>query len=298
MYNKNIQKLNEIVPGYSGSQINDLRRAERQSNLINNFNRNLFGICCLLIISIVILSGCESNDAPNNSVYIPQPVNRKILVELFTNAGCLPCVQVHNYFDQIHSQAGATINDSSVVFISYHWRSPNPADSLYIQNRQQNNDRAAYYGVFATPFVFMDGTQLGQFSGPEYSTQFGIEMNTTEYLDIGMSNVFDSTSDSGRVTLDILTVAPIPASDLKLHVIISESDIHYTLTNGITLFHDVVRTMVTGAPGEDISLGPETIVDVDYGLNTRWVPSNCKILAFIQSASTKKVYGVETLKIR
>src|SRR5438552_4024019 len=172
------------------------------------FARKSSGV--LLFLPFLLLYSCESNDTSTSSIYIQQPVNRKVLVEFFTNAGCVPCVDVHHYLDGVASQSGVTINDSSVIIASYHWRFPDPHDSLYIQNSQQNDARASYYGIGFTPNTFLDGTYMGQFSSSQYSAQLNTEMNTTKYLNITLANVFDSTSDSGAVTVNIQTLVSPP----------------------------------------------------------------------------------------
>jgi hypothetical protein len=251
----------------------------------------------ILLIACLFYS-CESNDIATNSVYIQQPVNRKVLVEFFTNAGCVPCVDVHHFLDGVASQSGVTINDSSVIIASFHWRFPDPHDSLYIQNSQQNNARAAYYGIGFTPNTFLDGSYMGQYSASQYSAQLNTEMNTTKYLNIGVTNVFDSTSDSGTVTVNILTLAAPPTANNFIYVLITESNINYTLTNGITNFDDVVRKMVNGTSGEQISLvqGQNVTYSAGYRINSRWNASECKLIVFIQDDS-KKIYGVERIKV-
>jgi hypothetical protein len=245
------------------------------------------------------LYSCESNDSPTSSVYIQKPVNRKVLVEFFTNAGCIPCVQPHNYFDQVSSQSGVTINDSSVITVSYHYRFPDPRDSLYIQNSAQNLERAAFYGINFTPNIFLDGTYMGQYSAFEYTNQLNAEMNTTKYLDIQLVNVFDSTSDSGMVTANIRTLVSPPTSNNYVYIIVKESNINYTLTNGITNFNDVVRRFANGASGVQINLVPGQVVTYssNYGLAAHWDVEDCEIVVFVQDDS-KKVYGVEEVKVK
>jgi hypothetical protein len=250
-------------------------------------------------LALVLLSGCESNDSPQNSVYIQQPVNRKVLVEFFTNAGCVPCVDVHHYLDGIAFQSGVTINDSSVIITSYHWRFPDPRDSLFIQNSAQNNARAGYYGIGFTPNTFLDGTYMGQYSASEYSAQLNTEMNTTKYLNITLANTFDSTADSISVTANIQTLVSLPSGSYFIFVVITESNIHYSLTNGITNHNDVVRRFINGSSGEAITLvqGQTITYTAGYRLDPRWNPSECKLIVFIQSDS-KKIVGVERIKVR
>ncbi|MGH2575555.1 MAG: Omp28-related outer membrane protein [Ignavibacteria bacterium] len=249
---------------------------------------------------LVLFWGCESNDNPLSSVYIQQPVNRKVLVEFFTNSGCTPCVVVHNYFQQLSSQSGVTINDSSVILISFHYRYPYPYDSLYLANVPENDARGTYYNILFTPNVLLDGTYMGQYSSSEYSAQLNNEMNTTKYMNITLSNSYDSTNRNGTITSNFQLVTSLPTADNVLHVVLTESNIAYMGTNGITSFDDVMRDMVTGGNGEQITLsqGQGNTVTKNYTINTRWNADECDLIVYVQSVSTKKIYGVEKIKVK
>jgi hypothetical protein len=256
---------------------------------------------------IVILSfaaafayiGCESNDSSVNSVYIPQPVNKKVLVEFFTNAGCNPCIAAHNYLDKITANTGATINDTSVIIISYHTKYPYSFDSLYRANVSQNEYRSTtYYGINFTPQCRIDGTNAGQFSAGNWSAQINAEFRTTRYLNISLANTFDFNTDTGTVSADISLVSALPSSDNVVHVVISESNVSYvTSPNGITNPDDVMRYMLTGQEGESINVGQNTTVTKTYGLSPNWDSEECYITVFVQSVSTKQVFGVERIKV-
>jgi thiol-disulfide isomerase/thioredoxin len=241
---------------------------------------------------------CESNDNAANAVYIPQAVNKKVLLEFFTNSGCAPCVEVHGYLDQISSNSGVTINDTSVIIISFHYKYPWPLDSLYLANTPENLQRAAYYNINSTPGVFLDGADLGKYSYSFYSDQISSEMNKTKYMSFILSNTVNQNIDTGNVSISINLVNQLPNSDSKLHVILTESEINYNASNGLKLFNDVMRDMITGADGEDITLvqGLNTI-NKTYSINPKWNPENCFITVYVQSSSTKAVYGVERVKV-
>lgn len=254
------------------------------------------------ISASLIYIGCESNDNVNNSVCIPayEPVNKKVLVEFFTNAGCNPCIAAHNYLDEIAEHVGCrTFNDTSVIVLSYHTRYPFSFDSLYRANVSQNEYRSTtYYGVNFTPQCRIDGTNSGQFSSSSWSAQINAEFNTTRYLNISMSNNFDPNTDTGTVSANISLVSALPSSDNVVHLIISENNVSYvTSPNGITSPDDVMRYMITGQEGESINVGQNTSISKVYGLAPNWKDSDCYIIVFVQSVSTKQVFGVERIKI-
>lgn len=256
-------------------------------------------ILAAFALPAIILMGCESNDSSVNSVYIPQPVNKKVLVEFFTNAGCNPCIAAHHYLDQITDNTGATINDTSVIIVSYHTRYPYSFDSLYRANVPQNEYRSTtYYGVLFTPQCRIDGVNSGQFSSTNWSAQINAEFKTAKYLNVVLSNSFDPGTDSGNVTANISLVSAMPSSDNVVHILITENNISYiTSPNGITQPDDVMRYMITGQEGESINVGQNTTVTKPYTIAPNWDPDECYITVFVQSVSTKQVFGVERIKV-
>lgn len=256
----------------------------------------------LLILPFFLLlfyMGCESNDAVTSSVYIPQPVNKKVLVEFFTNSYCLPCVNAHNYWDQVKAVGGLTLNDTSVIVVSIHARSPNQADSIYRGNRVQNDDRYNYYGVQTTPNNQLDGVYMGEFSSTNFSALLNTEFLTPKYLDITLSNFFDGT-DSGTVTANFKALSTLPTGDNVVHVAITENNVAYvTAVNGVTHPSDVERFWPTGSGGQSINLPVNQAITFaqNYRLASNWKKQDCYLTVYVQSTSTRQVYGVERIKI-
>jgi hypothetical protein len=243
---------------------------------------------------------CESNDSTSNSVYIPQPVNKYVLVEFISHAGCYPFIAEHHYLDQITDNTGSTINDTSVIILSYHTRYPFSFDVLYRANVEQNEYRSTtYYGVNFTPQCRIDGVNSGQFSASNWSAQINSELRSTRYLNISLSNSFNPNTDSGTVSANISLVSALPSSDNVIHIIITESNIPYpNAPNGITSPDDVMRYMITGKEGETINVGQNTTVTKPYGLNSAWNEDECYITVFVQSVSAKNTFGVERIKVK
>lgn len=265
--------------------------------------KNLLKILSVtVILTVIIFQGCESNDTSVNSVYIPQPVARKTLFEFFSNSACIPCIEPHRSFlEPLEEARGVTINDTSVVIISYQVNFPNPLDSIYFQNPEENNARRLYYNVAAAPQGNDDGNYMGQYSYTEWSSKLNASMNTTVYLNITISNTFNSSNDSGTVTAHINTVTQPPTGqNNKVHVVLIENNVHYvTAPNGITLYNGVMRDMVDGPDGANISLsaGQTTDYSISYGVRSNWKVNDCYLVVFVQNLDTKQVYGVERIKV-
>lgn len=256
-------------------------------------------ILVLILSTSALYIGCESNDATTNSVYIPQPVNKKVLVEFFTNAGCNPCIVAHNFLDQVMENTGVTINDTSVIILSYHTRYPFSGDSLYRMNVAQNEYRSTtFYGVNFTPQGRINGTTSGQFSSSNWAAQMNSEMNSTKYLDFSLSNTYDAGTRTGSITANISLASALPSSDNVIHMVISENHVSYiTSPNGIKYPNDVMRYMITTEQGESVTIGQNTAVTKSFTIDPKWKAEDCYINVFVQSVSTKEIFGVERIKI-
>ncbi len=259
----------------------------------------------IIIIPVIAVSafliGCESNDNPTSSVYIPQPVNRKTLFEFFSNSSCTPCIEPHRSFlEPLEVAAGITINDTAVILLAFQYKYPGPGDSIYRANVIQNDERADYYNMQAAPAGFTDGVNMGNYSYSQWSDQLGNAMNSTKFINITITNDFNTAIDSGNVTAHIQTLVQLPTNDNVIHVIVSENHVPYiTAPNGITMYDAVMRYMETGSNGAQINLvlGQTVNFSIPYAIRNTWKVDDCYIIVFVQSTSTKQVYGVERIKV-
>jgi hypothetical protein len=256
----------------------------------------------VLILLFSILIGCESNDNPQNSIYIPRPVNKKVLVEYFSNSNCQPCIAAHKYFiEPIENAAGQTINDTALIFLSWQFKYPNINDSIYWANPVQNAYRANFYSVLGAPYGALDGNYMGSFSSTDWTNEVNAEFKTTKYVNFNLSGSYDSISRNGSVTAAVQTLVAPPTSDNVIHFILAESKVMYiSAPNGIKEYNDVMRSMITDTTGVSITLtqGATTTLTESYNINSKYVDFNCSIIIFIQSQSTKQIYGVEKIGVR
>ncbi len=254
----------------------------------------------LPVVFAIFLIACESNDNPTNSVYIPQPVNKKVLIEYFSNSSCVPCIEMHRSFiEPIDAVSGVTINDTSIVFVSWQYKYPNTQDSIYWANPVQNAYRANYYQVLGAPQGNLDGNYMGSFSTNEWSSQVNAEFDSTRYLNITLSNTYDSVARTGSVTAYVQTLVNPSTSDNVVHFILTESNVSYvTAQNGIKTLNDCMRLMITDTTGIPFTFGGSQTISENYSVNSKYVDSSCHIVVFIQSLNSQKVYGVERIAVK
>ena len=257
----------------------------------------------LILAAVLTFWGCESNDQLVD-IYTPPPVpldtvQKKILVEFFTNAGCTPCIAAHHYLDGITALSGVTVNDTNVIILSYHTKYPYLGDIIYLANIPQNQGRSDYYGINFTPQGRLEGINMNQFSSSGWTAQMNAELNAPIFLDISLSNTYNQATDSGSVTVNISLVNAFPSTDNVLHIIITENNIPYpNAPNGITSPDDVMRNMITGLSGEPITIGQTNSVTKPYVISPAWNEDECFVMAFVQNPTTREVFGVERVKVK
>ncbi|MFI5145461.1 MAG: Omp28-related outer membrane protein [Ignavibacteria bacterium] len=252
------------------------------------------------VAAVVFLISCESNDNPTNSVYIPQPVNKKVLLEYFSNSSCVPCIEMHRSFiEPIDAVSGVTINDTSIVFVSWQYKYPNTQDSVYWANPVQNAYRAAYYQVLGAPQGNLDGNYMGSYSTQEWASQVNTEFDSTRYLNILLANTYDSIARTGSISANVQTLVTPSTNDNVIHFILTENNVNYiSASNGIKVLNDVMRLMITDTSGVPFTFGGTQTITKNYSVDHKFVDSNCHLVVFIQSYGSQKVYGVEKIAVK
>jgi len=256
-----------------------------------------------LVIPVVfaaLLISCESNDNPTNSVYIPQPVNKKVLLEYFSNSSCVPCIEMHRSFiEPVEATSGVTINDTAIVFISWQYKYPNTQDSVYWANPVQNAYRANYYQVLGAPQGNLDGNFMGSYSTNDWSSQVNAEFKKTKFLDVVLTNTYDSISRTGSISANVQTLVTPGTSDNVIHFVLTESDVNYvTAQNGIKVLNDCMRLMITDTSGVPFTFGGNQTITENYSVNSKYNDSNCHLVVFVQSVHSQNVYGVERIAVK
>ncbi|MBN1634015.1 MAG: Omp28-related outer membrane protein [Ignavibacteria bacterium] len=252
------------------------------------------------ILSIVLMFvSCENNlDSPVS----PNPdlkANSKVIVELFSNVMCVACIQSANYCDDISFLKGITINDTNVIIINIH-TSLFPGDPFYAFNPQMNRAREVYYGALFNPMGFLMGSIMtAPFSQEQWTNQINQRLNKTNDITINLSNVIDTVSKSGTLFIQAAQLSGTTQSNLKLHIAITEGNLYYNSPNGKTLYHNILRQMITSSGGEDISVTPGQTLNIvkNYNIDNRIIPNNSQLIVFIQNDSTKEILGAEKVKL-
>ena len=247
--------------------------------------------------------------------------NKVVLAELFTGAECAPCVAADLAFEGLMER----YDRDTVALVEYHLHIPG-ADPL---TNPETVERAGYYGVRATPTVFVDGARTGRGGGSADRAQrnFDVYKNviesqlstSTRTLQLGLALTRDGTTFTMSAAVELTDGTDTPAVSPRLHLILAERVVHYTGANGIHFHHFVARKIVSppdgvpldgldGAAGRTVFLASVELTEVSASLGDyldeyeqgrdgfQWIDKPYQVeqdqvvaVAFVQDDETKAV---------
>lgn len=256
----------------------------------------------LISISVFIFHSCESNDSPlSNNTPPPQNVpTNKVLVELFTNTSCIPCVEANQYLDAIKNLQGITNNDTNIIIIRYH-TTLFAGDPFYLYNEADNNARMSYYpnSAIVNPRTFLLGTFMGNYSSAPWTNKLNEKLIASRPLAITLVNSYDTTARSGNLTVNITQPQGVNYTDLVYHIAISENEIPYAAPNGETHFNNTFRKFITPAAGQTFEIGSGQTISFNksYNIASAINQHKTELVAFVQISGTKEILAVEKVNL-
>lgn len=228
--------------------------------------------------------------------------NNKVVVELFTNTSCIPCVEANTYLDEIFNLQGVTSNDANVVIIRYH-TTLFAGDPFYLYNTPDQNTRMAYYpnSAVVNPRTFLQGVYIGAFSAATWTNKLNEKLAETRTYAIKLTNTYDSVSRNGNLDIKIKQISGAVLNDLVYHIVLSENYIQYVAPNGETHFDNTFRDFITPASGQAFTISPgqtNSYSNNAYSLSSEINQNNADITVFVQSTSTREVFATEIVKVK
>ncbi|MBC8214886.1 MAG: Omp28-related outer membrane protein [Candidatus Marinimicrobia bacterium] len=223
----------------------------------------------IVIISLVILSFSFSE----------QVEREMVILEIATGTWCSSCPGAALGAEDLVD------NGKDVAVIEYH-----NGDSF---TNSYANSRLNYYGVEYLPTSVFDGTNFIEGGGTSsiYSTYLPYynnrkATNSSFTLDVSGSN----SGLNYDVTVTAAKVHTYSNNNLKLHLVVTESDISYNW-QGLNHLSFVERTMVPNQNGTSISFSGSDVqtVNLSFSVSQSWVQNNMEVVVFIQDANTKEI---------
>ena len=230
------------------------------------------------------------------------PTN-KVLVEIFTNTSCIPCVQANTYLDEIYELQGVTSNDASVEILRIH-TTLFAGDPFYLYNTTDNNARMAFYpnSAIVNPRTFLRGTFMGNFSASSWTNKINAELADTRTYAIKLTNTYDSVSRNGNINIKIRQVSGEVFNDLIFQIAVAENNIPYTAPNGETHFSNTLRDFIMPPSGQPFTISPgqTNSYNQTYSIDTPINQNKTDLIVFVQrnNATTREVMAVEKVKLK
>jgi thiol-disulfide isomerase/thioredoxin len=228
------------------------------------------------------------------------PTN-KVLVELFTNTSCVPCVDPNRYLDEIYKNQGVTSNDNNVIILRVH-TTMFAGDPFYLYNTPDNDARMAFYpGTnISNPRGYLLGTYMLAYGASSWTNKINEKLSGTRPFAIRLVNTYDSVSRNGSVSIRIKQASGSSYSDLVYHCVLAENEIAYSAPNGETVFDNTMRDLITPSNGQSfsISTGQTNSYALNYNVASIINQNHSDLIVFVQRTSTKEVLAVERIKVK
>ncbi len=197
---------------------------------------------------------------------------RVVLLEDFSNIGCVPCILAKPAFDTLVAR-----NKDKVVVIQYRARWPGK-DGFNAMNPGDNQARIIYYQVTSLPWVEANGQMF--FSSSLSQQVIDTMYNTPELIKLSSSYQFNEAKDSLSVTVELVPKKTLPEG--------------YSLFVAVTAgeYSDVLRQFLTPSDGTPLNTGKSKQV---FHFNTATINNQyfhhdkLKIACFVQDMKTKRI---------
>ncbi|MGM0567394.1 MAG: Omp28-related outer membrane protein [Bacteroidota bacterium] len=220
-----------------------------------------------------------------------QEVEREMVVlEIVTGTWCQFCPAAANGASELIE------NGHDVAVVKYHG-----GDSY---ETSSSGARINYYGATSYPTSKFDGVLTHTGGGGASSSNYSAYLpRYEERKAIPSAYTIDVTgSHSGlidfEIQVDMEQVADDDNENIKLHAVITESDIE-EYWQGMSHLHYVERTMVPSSNGTnvDFSENEEQTVNLEFSLEEDWVVENSELVVFLQNNSTKEILQGKKLNL-
>lgn len=211
-------------------------------------------------------------------------IRRTALVELFTNAGCVPCAPANQLLDDFRE------NDTTgtLSIIRYHVNWPSPNDPMYHYNPSESVSRVMYYGIVQAPTLIVDGklTAQDQSFWPQQIRQAG---SVESQMTVSIVEMTPVDSDSVAVEFRIQSYAPGDLTGLRIMSVVTEDSVEFAGENGEDIHMQVMRDYVVTTPVSLVAEGELTGVNRLKWRAGNGNPARYVVTVFIQSDADKMI---------
>jgi tetratricopeptide (TPR) repeat protein len=203
----------------------------------------------------------------------PARSNRMVLAEVFTGAGCPPCVSVDLGFDAALERYAR----KDIAVLMYHLHIPQP-DPL---TNKWTTDRATYYKISGVPNFAVDG-ELDNRGGGDRAAAKAAYHRIVPKLDKALESAataqlaLTASLDGSTVKVKATPSAITGGKKVKLQIALVEELMSYSGENGIRFHPMVVRALATGEKDQGLPVDQANPVAADYSFDLTKIASDTK----------------------
>ncbi|MEM1320687.1 MAG: Omp28-related outer membrane protein [Bacteroidota bacterium] len=212
-----------------------------------------------------------------------------VLLEHYTNTLCTICGSRNPaFYNTVDNYPGQTHH------IAYHPPAPYTGCIFYRHNTVENSERTAFYNVFGTPTIVMDGTMVPGGSQLLPASTLEAQLGQTSPIEV---IVEETTGQDRQVDITVRTLGDAPTGNLRLFAAIVEKDVLYNAPNGEDVHHDVFRRMLSDIDGDAFTAaatGEATTATYNYSIDNEWLAEEIYVVAFVQDIDSKEVLNSGT----
>jgi hypothetical protein len=218
--------------------------------------------------------------------------HRAVLAELFTGAGCEPCMSPDLAFD-----AGLQrYTRKEMVLLVYH-------DNAPFSDPLANNvteERAKYYVTEgSTPHAFLDGTEIGLVQGLPTHAQDSfdaISKSIDKLLDVPAGADFNiqAKRHGSKVTVTVYGTISKAQTSLILHIDLVETEVSYSGENTLRFQPMVVRATAKQTPsGSGFDVSDRTRIKAKYTFDLKKITAaNFAYYSQFDAVLKKRTHGL------
>lgn len=218
---------------------------------------------------------------------------RVILIEQFTNSGCINCANsnpaVFNYIS----------NTQNVACLSYHASFPYN-DSMYFENTVDNNARISFYNVVGVPQTVINGNAFNSSSSSFPNSGLAVansQLNILPDYEITVNN-FTVQNNMLNAECVFKSLTNTNNSNLVAHIAVVEKNVYKNSyagspgNNTETVYKYVMRKMLPSATGtalSNTSLNGVDTISVSWPIQKIKNVNEIRLVAFVQNTNSKKI---------
>lgn len=225
-------------------------------------------------------------------------VQRKLVFEEFSNAGCSPCASVNPDYLVVMNA-----NTSRAVQITYHTYWPTISDPMYQFNIPDNTDQRNYYHIEGVPSGNVNGNWLYYFETPllvwsDYTLIDRLDYHHPRpgFFNLGISGTYNGSTIS--ITGNYASLANFIQGSFSLKVFLVETLTYTTAPgpNGEKFFPNAMRKMFPNPAGTPLGV-PTTSTNGNFNFSYNYPsavnPANCQVVVYVQNDHTHHIYQVD-----